>query len=158
MIPRLLVAAVFMLVPLVARGEIESVTSTTRAARRFERVDFVVLLTASWTNPYRSAEVRLDLELETPSGGALRVPAYFEKVQQKQRVRLELIDEHATLVDDPDAVRITIRCEPDVRALGLDALQQRRKVARDRLRVVHSRKARVNRVTKLDDSRRPAFE
>ncbi|HVU27449.1 MAG TPA: cellulase family glycosylhydrolase [Verrucomicrobiae bacterium] len=42
-------------------------------------MDFAVQLVAQWTNsPYRVEETRLDLDLVSPSGIAVTVPAYFE--------------------------------------------------------------------------------
>lgn len=58
---------------------VESVTCLTASPALYERVDFVVTLTGEWQDPYRSAEVRLDLELTAPSGRTLVVPAYFER-------------------------------------------------------------------------------
>ncbi len=59
-----------------ASAAIEQVTVLTARPERFGRVDFDVLLTAEWTNPFRSAEVALDLELVAPSGRRLVLPAY----------------------------------------------------------------------------------
>ena len=42
-------------------------------------MDFVVVLTGAWENPYRSTEVALDLELLAPSGRRLTVPGYYEQ-------------------------------------------------------------------------------
>ena len=58
---------------------VESVTRLTAAPALYERVDFVVTLTGEWQDPYRSADVRLDLELTAPSGRTLVVPAFFER-------------------------------------------------------------------------------
>lgn len=60
-------------------AQIESVTRLTAAPVRDGRVDFVVMLTADWTDPYRSADVALDLALAAPSGRALRLPGYYER-------------------------------------------------------------------------------
>lgn len=60
-------------------AQIESVTRITAHPARYARTDFVVMLTAPWTDPYRSSEVQLDLELTTPSGRALTLPAYYER-------------------------------------------------------------------------------
>lgn len=58
---------------------IESATRLTAAPLRYGRVDFVVMLQARWENPYRASDVRLDLELTSPSGKPLVIPAYFER-------------------------------------------------------------------------------
>ena len=64
--------------PGLARAQIESATLLTAHPERYGRVDFVVMLTAPWENPYRSSEVMLALELTAPSGRRLSVPGYYE--------------------------------------------------------------------------------
>lgn len=75
--PSLLVA--FLLVfPILVPAQIESVTRLTAHPGQYERMEFVIMLTAQWdSTPYRSEEVRLDLKLGSPSGAAMTVPAYF---------------------------------------------------------------------------------
>ena len=60
-------------------GQIESATRLTARPARFERMDFVVMLTSHWDDPFQSEQVRLDLELTSPSGMAVKVPGYFER-------------------------------------------------------------------------------
>src|SRR5208283_1162025 len=72
-------AAAMFALPMLTWGQIESVTCATGCPLQYGRVDFVVLLSATWSNPFRSEEVRLDLELRSPSGEEVVVPAYFEK-------------------------------------------------------------------------------
>ncbi|HKI70061.1 MAG TPA: cellulase family glycosylhydrolase, partial [Verrucomicrobiae bacterium] len=61
-------------------AQIESATILTAHPSQFNRVDFVIMLTASWTNsPYRAEEVRLDFDLISPSGKPVVVPAYYER-------------------------------------------------------------------------------
>lgn len=80
-----LVLTIRVAIPLVAlapspvRAQIASVTQLTLRPVQLERVDFVVLLTAEWTDPHRSAEVALDLELTAPSGRALTLPGFHER-------------------------------------------------------------------------------
>lgn len=62
----------------IAGAQILSVTQVTHAPARFERLEFVVVLKAAWDDPYRSDDIRLDLELSGPSGRPLMVPAYYE--------------------------------------------------------------------------------
>ncbi len=65
--------------PARARGQIDSVTQCTAHPAQFSRVDFTIMLKAKWTNsPYRSEEVRLDLDLVSPAGNTIVVPAYFD--------------------------------------------------------------------------------
>ena len=59
-------------------ADIESATLLTAAPLQYERIDFVVMLTAKWQDPYRSTDVRLDLELSAPSGKPVRVPGFYE--------------------------------------------------------------------------------
>lgn len=59
-------------------ADIESATRLTAAPLQYERVDFAVMLTATWQDPYRSAEICLDLELAAPSGKSVRVPGFYE--------------------------------------------------------------------------------
>jgi hypothetical protein len=42
-------------------------------------MDFLITLTAQWTNPYRGDEIRLDLNVVSPGGNHAVVPAYFER-------------------------------------------------------------------------------
>jgi hypothetical protein len=82
--PPFLIQRLFFFFPLLIflpalYGQIESVTRLTATPRRFEQVDFVVMLTGTWTNPYCQEEVHLDLELATPGGAALTMPAYYEQ-------------------------------------------------------------------------------
>lgn len=73
------VAALIALPAATSLAQIESVTRITAAPARYERVDYVVMLVATWADPYVSSDVRLDLELTAPSGRTLRVPAYYER-------------------------------------------------------------------------------
>lgn len=78
-LPRLLLLllAVSAVLP-PAAAQIRSITPLTRAPERFARMEFVVVLRAAWDDPFRSADVRLDLELTSPSGQAVTVPAYYD--------------------------------------------------------------------------------
>ena len=62
-----------------AQAHIESVTRLTARPALYERVDFVVMLSATWQDPYCSTEVRLDLELTAPSGRTITLPAFYER-------------------------------------------------------------------------------
>ena len=69
----LLVAASFP-----AHGQIESFTRLTAHPAQYQRADFTIMLTANWTNsPFRAEEVRLDLDLISPSGNSLVIPAFY---------------------------------------------------------------------------------
>lgn len=62
-----------------ANDAIYSVAMLTPSPRLYERMDFTIQVGAQWTNsPYHSAEVQLDLDLESPSGTALVVPAFYD--------------------------------------------------------------------------------
>lgn len=61
-----------------AFSQIESVTRLTTRPKRYARVDFVVVLTAPWQNPFRAEDIQLNGRLTTPSGRTLSVPGYFE--------------------------------------------------------------------------------
>lgn len=75
-------AMVLWLATGLAQGQIESVTRLNIHPSQYGRTDFVVMLTADWTNsPYCANEVRLDLKLSAPSGTQLVVPAFFERGQ-----------------------------------------------------------------------------
>ncbi len=68
--------------PLLTYGQIHRVTQLTARPGLYERLDFEIVLAAHWTNsPYRSEEVRVDLDLTSPSGAAVDVPAFYEKGQ-----------------------------------------------------------------------------
>jgi len=74
--------AVFLLTPCFAHSQIESVVCLTTNPALYERMDFSATLTAAWTNsPFRSEEIRLDLDLVSPSGVRLTVPAFYEEGQ-----------------------------------------------------------------------------
>ena len=69
-----------LLAPMLVQGQIESAKRLTLHPNQYGRVDYVIMLTADWTNsPYRAEEIRLDLELSAPSGSRLTVPAYYER-------------------------------------------------------------------------------
>ncbi len=65
--------------PAAAGAQIESVTRLTANPVRYGRTEFVVMLSAPWENPYRSADITLDLELMAPSGRRLSVPGYYDR-------------------------------------------------------------------------------
>lgn len=67
------------LLPTPSDAQIESVTRITARPEHFGRVDFVVILTAEWSDPYRADDVRLDFELTAPSGATVSLPAYYER-------------------------------------------------------------------------------
>ncbi|HVU07186.1 MAG TPA: cellulase family glycosylhydrolase [Verrucomicrobiae bacterium] len=72
----ILFSAIF---PAIAFGQIQNAALLTANPRQYERMDFSVQLVAQWTNsPYRAEEIRLDLDLVSPSGISVIVPAYFE--------------------------------------------------------------------------------
>lgn len=58
---------------------IDSVTRLTAAPALYGRVDFTVMLTGTWEDPYNADEIRLDLELTAPSGKCIVVPGFFER-------------------------------------------------------------------------------
>jgi hypothetical protein len=67
------------LTPLVVHAQIESVTRITPQPAQFEKCEWVVLVAGEFADPYASAEVALDLELQTPGGQRLSVPGYWER-------------------------------------------------------------------------------
>ena len=68
--------------PAFAKAQIESATILTAYPGQYHCVDFVIMLTASWTNsPCRVEEVRLDLDLVSPSDKPVVIPAYCESGQ-----------------------------------------------------------------------------
>ncbi|RXK53370.1 glycoside hydrolase [Oleiharenicola lentus] len=73
-----LLAGLFAAVTAAAGVEIGSVTRVTQRAVQHERVDFTVVLTAPWTDPHDSAQVRLDLEFMGPDGRPHLLPAFHE--------------------------------------------------------------------------------
>lgn len=73
----LLAPLLAVLLPALAHGAIERVTRLTAAPERYGRVDFDLVLSAEWTNPYRTAEVAVDLELVAPSGKRVVQPVFF---------------------------------------------------------------------------------
>jgi hypothetical protein len=62
----------------------ESVTRITAHPARFERVDFVITLTATWRDPFQADDIRVDLDLVAPSGRHVILPAYFERGESGQ--------------------------------------------------------------------------
>jgi len=76
---RALIVIFFLFRVCFVRGQIEDVKSLTADPALYQRMDFKAALVAVWTNsPYRAEEVRLDLNLVSPSGVLLVVPAYYE--------------------------------------------------------------------------------
>ncbi len=60
-----------------ASADIERVIRLTQSPSRYERTDFVVVLTADWSDPCRSEDVRLDMRLRSPSEKTVIVPAFL---------------------------------------------------------------------------------
>ena len=60
-------------------AQVESVTRLTAHPSRYARLDFAVMLKAEWTDPYCSEEIRLDLELTSPSGRQVVVPCFYDQ-------------------------------------------------------------------------------
>jgi hypothetical protein len=60
-------------------ARIEQVAALTAEPVQFQRVEHQVVLVSQWQNPYRSAEVALDLEVTAPSGRRFVVPGYYER-------------------------------------------------------------------------------
>ena len=71
---------IFIAIPRIsANCKIESVTRCTAKPMQYGRVDFTIMMVAEWTNsPYRVEEVQLDLNIVSPMGHRLVVPAYYE--------------------------------------------------------------------------------
>jgi Domain of unknown function (DUF5060) len=66
--------------PFLVHGQIQSAILLTARPLLYERTDFTITLIAQWTNsPYRAEEVRLDLDLISPSGASVIVPAFYER-------------------------------------------------------------------------------
>jgi hypothetical protein len=68
-----------LLFPSFVDAQIDRATQVTMHPAQFERLDFVVMLTADWKDPYCSTDVQLDLELTSPSGKPVTLPAYYER-------------------------------------------------------------------------------
>ena len=60
-------------------AEIDSVTCLTAHPAQYSLVEYKVMLIADWSDPYRASDVRLDLDLVSPSGHHILVPGYFER-------------------------------------------------------------------------------
>lgn len=63
----------------VQAATIESSYVLTESPEQWGRVDFVVMLTAEWSDPYDSSDVSLDLELRAPSGERISAPCFYER-------------------------------------------------------------------------------
>jgi hypothetical protein len=75
-------AILFCALPVSLYSQVENVTSLAAHPSQYGRVDFAIMLIAQWsTSPYRAEEVRLDLELISPSGTQLNIPAYYDDGQ-----------------------------------------------------------------------------
>ncbi|MDX2186752.1 MAG: DUF5060 domain-containing protein [Opitutaceae bacterium] len=78
--PRILAAAALAaVIPSAHSAVLESATLLTPQPERFAKVEYVVIGKASFKDPYRSADVRLDLSLTSPSGRKVVVPGYFDR-------------------------------------------------------------------------------
>ena len=62
-----------------ASGQIENAMCLSSQPTQYSRVDFVVMLKAVWLDPFASDDIKLDLELASPSGARILLPAYFER-------------------------------------------------------------------------------
>jgi hypothetical protein len=61
----------------ISASRIEYVVRVTSSPALYERTDFDIILTAEWTDPYKSEDVKLDLVLTSPAGKTVTLPAYY---------------------------------------------------------------------------------
>ena len=63
----------------VLSGHVLAATATlsSQEVKQYQRLDFSFDLVAEWRSPYDSSDVSVDLEITTPSGRQLVLPAYF---------------------------------------------------------------------------------
>jgi hypothetical protein len=55
------------------------------SAKQYERVDINIVLRAEWRDPYVVADVAVDVELITPSGKLLTLPAFYISGESKKK-------------------------------------------------------------------------
>lgn len=60
-------------------SRIESVTRITSTPVQYGRVDYTVILTSAWEDPYASKDITLDFRIVAPDGQKLTLPAYYER-------------------------------------------------------------------------------
>jgi hypothetical protein len=60
-------------------ARIESVVSLSAQPVQFVKVEHQVVLAAEFKNPYRAAEITLDLEVTSPAGRRFTVPGFYER-------------------------------------------------------------------------------
>ncbi|MFD2594491.1 cellulase family glycosylhydrolase [Sphingobacterium griseoflavum] len=61
-----------------AVAQIQSVHFSDKDAVRYKRLDFLVSLKSVWQNPYLQEDIKLDMEVTTPSGARILQPCFFE--------------------------------------------------------------------------------
>lgn len=68
-----------------AEVQLELQTNQERV-RRYERIDFQISLTNQYRNPFNPDEVKLDIQLTTPRGNQVSVPAFYFQDYERKRI------------------------------------------------------------------------
>ncbi|WP_404420684.1 DUF5060 domain-containing protein [Nibricoccus sp. IMCC34717] len=74
-----LAAFLFLTTAHLAAAEIERATLLTPTPELYSKIEYTIVATANFTDPYRSAQVQLDLEAASPSGRRVVVPGFYER-------------------------------------------------------------------------------
>jgi len=59
-------------------GQITQIDQLTENPLQYDKIEWEILLKASWNNPYNDSEIALNLHLTAPSGKELLLPCYYE--------------------------------------------------------------------------------
>ncbi len=79
---RFLIGIIFFFIfPVTTFSQIISVDFKESAALQGRRMDFVIKLKSTWTNPYLQEDIKLDMEIYTASGEVLLQPCFYVKGQ-----------------------------------------------------------------------------
>jgi len=65
-------------------AQIKSVDCMTQSCRQYQKSEWKISLLANWTDPYESAQIALDMIIETPSGKKLTLPCFYLKGKSGQ--------------------------------------------------------------------------
>ena len=70
--------SVFLFFSLVLNAQIQSTTLVTKSVSQYQKTDWNIEVTSTFTNPYDLNEITLDLILTSPAGEKLVQPCFFE--------------------------------------------------------------------------------
>ena len=79
----------------------------------FEKIEFRLEVPGTWTNPFDPDEVEVSLQLASPGGGSVTVPAFYCQDFERQRLSPQTGSAiGSTLAGTPAGKRALPQCKP----------------------------------------------